>query len=116
MFAEEARRDLGGAEVTTQGMIQSALTLVPYYFFDSIKGTVKVSKPNFVRATRGSAWKWSHSQAQMFAHVHMVSSRCAPLRQSTERSQGKYGVAFSLRSSLEEFCAFFSVRGAFQGV
>ena len=36
-------------------MIQSGLTLVPYYFFDSIKGVVKVSKPNFVRAIRSNA-------------------------------------------------------------
>jgi len=44
---------LRSSKVTTQGMIQSGLTLVPYYFFDSIKGVVKVSKPNFVL---GLAW------------------------------------------------------------
>jgi hypothetical protein len=44
---------LRGTKVTTVGMIQSGLTLVPYYFWDSLKGTVKVSKPNFVL---GLAW------------------------------------------------------------
>ena len=43
---------LGRAEVTTQGMIQSGLTLVPYYFWDSFKGVAKVTKPNFVRDAR----------------------------------------------------------------
>jgi len=44
---------LRGSKVTMQGMIQSGLTLVPYYFWDSFKGVAKVTKPNFVL---GLAW------------------------------------------------------------
>merc|ERR1712196_239026 len=41
---------LRSEEITVEGMIQGSFTLVPYYFFDSIKATVmkKVTKPEFV--------------------------------------------------------------------
>jgi len=41
---------LRGEEITVEGMIQGSFTLVPYYFFDSLKATVmkKVSKPEFM--------------------------------------------------------------------
>jgi len=39
---------LRSTKVTLEGMIQSALVLVPYYFVDSLKGPLGATKPQFV--------------------------------------------------------------------